>query len=115
MAHYVATELTHPINSGGPRPSPLPSDSGLSLSGPPWASVPWSPPHGDKLVPVFKARIEGSGESTTRPGVARRSQLPLSLPTELEPNNRRALLEPCAAATSASAAAAARPAALAPR
>ncbi|XP_068845735.1 taurine up-regulated 1 [Capricornis sumatraensis] len=87
--------------------------SGLSLSGPPWASVPWSPPHGDKLVPVFKARIEGSGESTTRPGVARRSQLPLSLPTELEPNNRRALLEPCAAATSASAAAAARPAALA--
>ncbi|XP_061025241.1 taurine up-regulated 1 [Eubalaena glacialis] len=91
--------------------------TGLSLSGPDWASVPWSPPHGQELVPAFKARIEDSGERTTRPGVARRSQLPLSLPTELEPNNRSALLEPCAAAASASAAAAAaaRPAARAPR
>ncbi|XP_054938960.1 taurine up-regulated 1 [Physeter macrocephalus] len=95
------------LELAGRAPPPLPSDNGLSLSGPDWASVPWSPPHGEELVPAFKAWIEDSGERTTRPGVARRSQLPLSLPTELEPNNRSALLEPCAAAASASAAAAA--------
>ncbi|KAM9194411.1 taurine up-regulated 1 [Dugong dugon] len=42
----------------------------------------------------LKAGIEGSGERKIRPGVAGRSQLPLSLPTELEPNNRSARLEP---------------------
>ncbi|XP_053445377.1 taurine up-regulated 1 [Nycticebus coucang] len=44
---------------------------------------------------MFTDRNEGSGKHTTRPGVARRSLLPLSLPAELEPNNRSALSEPC--------------------
>lgn len=68
------------------------------------------------VSPSFQGWGRGlSGERTTRPGVARSSKLPLSLPTEWEPNNRSALLEPCAASASAAAAAAARPAAHAPR
>lgn len=68
------------------------------------------------VSPSFQGSGRGlCGERTTRQGVARCSKLPLSLPTELEPNNRSALLEPCAASASAAAAAAARPAAHAPR
>lgn len=43
-----------------------------------------------------------------RSGVACSSQMPLSLPAELEFNHRSALLEPCAVAAAAAAAAAAR-------
>ncbi|KAL0625203.1 hypothetical protein AAY473_004254 [Plecturocebus cupreus] len=97
----------------GRAPPPRPSDNSLSLPGPSWASVHWRPPQEEELLPAFKDRTEGSGDRTNRPGTTRSSQLPLSLPAELEPNSRSALLEPCAAAASAAAAAAA--AARAPR
>lgn len=107
LAHRNASQLTRPNHLRRPRPSPTPL-SGLSPSSPSRASVLWPSPHEEEFVSAFKARIEGSGKRTTRSGVAWRSQLPLSLPAELEPNNRSALLEPCAASASAASAAAAR-------
>lgn len=96
-------------------PPPLSSEGGLGpagLRGPgSWGHL--LAPHEEELVPAFgpRSKAVNSGVRTTRPGVARSSQMPLSLPAELELNHRSALLEPCAASAAAAATARARNAA----
>lgn len=104
---------TYPPESPQVRPSPTPFRRWPRALGPSQAWVLWPPPR-YRQTGVSPRAWENRGKwrvhHQIRSGVACSSQMPLSLPVELELNHRSALLEPCAAsAAAAAAAAAARP------
>lgn len=104
VAPRDASQHTRPDRLRRALPPP-PSEASLGLSGPP---RPGSCGH---LRGSHSFRIQGRerrAQRRARPprlrsGVACSSQMPLSLPAELELNHRGALLEPCAATASAAA------------
>lgn len=101
---------TYPPESPQVRPSPTPFRRWPRALGPSQAWVLWPPPR-YRQTGVSPRAWENRGKwrvhHQIRSGVACSSQMPLSLPVELELNHRSALLEPCAASAAAAAAAAA--------
>lgn len=110
----VAGEITHsgpqkhlttyPLESPQVRPSPTPFRRWPRALRPSQAWVLWPPPrYGQTRVSprAWEKRGQWRVHHQIRSGVACSSQMPLSLPAELELNHRSALLEPCAVAASA--------------
>lgn len=109
----------HPPESPQVRPSPTPFRRWPRALGPSQAWVLW--PTSSLLTErgVSPSCWENRGQWRVHPkirsGVACSSQMPLSLPAELELNHRSALLEPCAVAACCAAAARRPPLPPAPR
>lgn len=106
VAPRDASQHTRPDRLRRALPPP-PSEASLGPLRPAQARV-LRPPPRKSLVPDPGQRTGRTAASTPPPprvqsGVACSSQMPLSLPAELELNHRGALLEPCAAASSAAA------------